>query len=143
MTNATELHILKLVNALRLLKQKKIEPTKSRIEILSLIMQNKYPSDSSYLVSKSLNLNRVTIFRTLNYLTEKSILKKLEFKEGKARYEVSLKDHHHLICNSCGKIEEIKGCILGSLMKLIEKKKKFLIKDHRLDFFGLCSGCQN
>jgi Fur family transcriptional regulator, ferric uptake regulator len=131
------------VNTLNILKQNKVEPTKSRVEIVNLIMQKNSPVDSNYLVSKSLNLNRVTIFRVLNYLTEKGVLKKLEFKEGKARYEVSLDDHHHLICNSCGKIEKLKGCILGNLMKLIKKKKNFLIKDHRLDFFGLCSSCQN
>jgi len=75
--------------------------------------------------------------------TEKGLLKPIQLNEGKYRYELaSISDHHHLVCESCGNIEDISDCSIDLLEKDIETKKEFKVTSHSLEFFGICANCQ-
>ncbi len=127
------------------LKSAHLKVTPARIAALKLFEIYKGPIDSLNLIEdlqKKLNSDRVTVFRILNTFLEKGLIRKLEFGEGKARYELNLEDHHHLVCQNCGSIEDVSDCNIDTLEKEIAVKKKFLIKNHSLEFFGLCIDCQ-
>src|SRR5258708_506057 len=113
---------------------------------MKLFESHEKPMDAAHLVEhlqKDLGIDRVTVFRILNAFVGKGLITKLEFGEGKARYEVTSKeDHHHLICDNCGKIEDIADTHLPKLESEISHKTGFLIKRHSLEFFGLCKSCQ-
>ena len=88
-----------------------------------------------------------TVYRTVQLLVELDILSKLNLDDGYVRYELSDHNedqhhHHHLICTECGKIIEVKEDMLDAIEAQIELKYSFLIKDHKLKFFGLCDTCQ-
>jgi len=88
-----------------------------------------------------------TVYRTVQLLVELDVLSKLNLDDGFVRYEMNDHEgdqhhHHHLICSECGKIIEVKEDLLDSIELEIEKKYEFLIKDHKLKFFGLCNSCQ-
>jgi Fur family ferric uptake transcriptional regulator len=75
--------------------------------------------------------------------TEKGLTKQIQLQEGKFRYELATAaEHHHLVCTKCGDIQDISDCNIDGLEKDIEKKKKFKVTSHALEFFGLCSNCQ-
>lgn len=120
--------------------------TPARIAAMQLFELHDKPVDAQYIcnqLQKKLGIDRVTVFRILNIFLEKGLIKKLEFQEGKARYELASKeDHHHLICEQCGKIEDITDTIIPSFTAHIEKEQSFLVKRHSLEFFGICSNCQ-
>lgn len=121
-----------------------LKVTEARIALIDLISHAKAPVDAQFLIENlqmKLQIDRVTVFRILNILTEHGILRKLEFGEGKARYELPSTEHHHLICESCGVIEDVSDCNIGALEKDISEKKNFHIKRHSLEFFGLCKKC--
>jgi Fur family ferric uptake transcriptional regulator len=87
-----------------------------------------------------------TVYRTLDILAELQILKKIDFGDGKARYEFFNEDdhyHHHLICLKCDQVFEFEDDLLESLETLINKKSGFKIIDHQLKFYGYCLNCQN
>lgn len=129
----------------KILTSHELRITSSRVLLLKLIEHEKTPVDSQFIIEKlknELSIDKVTVFRILNILTDHGILRKLEFGESKARYELNNEDHHHLICQDCGKIEDISDCNIGALEKEINKKKKFLVKLHTLEFYGLCEDCQ-
>lgn len=129
-----------------LLTKNGLKVTAARIAVLETLKKADKPVDSQFLIdelSETLGVDRVTIFRILNALTEKDIIRKLEFREGKSRYELNLEDHHHIICEKCGKIEDVSGCNIKVLEEEIGKKTGFKVKRHSLEFFGLCSDCQN
>ena len=122
-----------------------LKTTQARISLLKLVEKQGRPVDSQFLIDtlqKGLRVDKVTVFRILNVLTEHGILRRLEFGEGKARYELATEDHHHLICQSCGSIEDISDCNIRALEQEIKNKKKFIVKLHTLEFYGLCSNCQ-
>ncbi len=133
-------------NCIQELQKADLKATPARLAALKLFESHDKPFDSQHLIShlqKELNLDRVTVFRILNAFTKNNLINKLEFGEGKARYELANKeDHHHLICDNCGKIEDISDSVIPSLEKVIQTKYKFLVKRHSLEFFGLCKDCQ-
>src|ERR1700682_1531664 len=71
----------------------------------------------NFLRSKELNTNKVTVYRTIDFLLKNSLIDRVEFGEGKYRYEIKKADHHHLICSNCGKIEDIPDVFMEDLEK--------------------------
>lgn len=96
---------------------------------------------------KSPDIGLATVYRTLEMLTDLKILNKVSFTDGLARYDMRKEGakhfHHHLLCLECGGIEEIEDDLLGEVEKVVERKFKFKVKDHRLTFHGVCEACQN
>lgn len=86
-----------------------------------------------------------TVYRNLLVFLELKIINKLNFREGKSRYELnSGKHHHHLVCLACGITEEIDFCPLMALdREKIESEKKFEIKKHSFELFGYCALCKD
>lgn len=126
------------------LQQAQLKVTPARIATMQLFESHDKPIDAQHLtdhLQKSLGIDRVTGFRILNVFVEKGLIRKVEFGEGKARYELNKGEHHHLICQNCGKIEDVSDCTIGTLEKHIQEKKHFLITQHNLEFFGLCRDC--
>lgn len=119
--------------------------TAKRKIVLKSIENFAEPVDAATIVEevgKKAKIDRATVFRTINFLLEKGQIKKIEFGDGKARFEEAGDHHHHLVCENCGTIEKISNCIASFLEKEVERKNKFLIKRHSLEFFGLCANCQ-
>lgn len=122
-----------------------LQVTPARIAAMQLFESQHTPLDAQQVINhlqKDLGIDRVTVFRIINAFVEKGLIRKLEFGEGKARYELNKEEHHHLVCESCGKIEDISDCNIAALEKDIKKKKGFFVRQHALEFFGLCKNCQ-
>ncbi|MDD2420542.1 MAG: Fur family transcriptional regulator [Heliobacteriaceae bacterium] len=86
-----------------------------------------------------------TVYRTLDLLAELDILEKINFGDGRFRYEFASHDthhHHHLICVNCGQVFEFEDDLLDSLEQAIQIRNGFNIIDHQLKFYGLCKKCQ-
>lgn len=124
------------------LREVKLKITPARLSVLSVLEHSDVPLDAGTIKNR-VQGDKVTVFRILNSLTDKGLLKPVQFNEGKLRYEYAGKPkHHHFICENCGKIIDIEGCPISVLEKDIEKKKGVLVKRHSLEFFGLCADCQ-
>ena len=93
-----------------------------------------------------------TVYRTLELLTEMGFLCKHDFGDNRARYErmgESTEDHHHhLVCTRCKKVVNYSAFIEEELEFLkraergLAKKYNFEIKDHIIQFYGLCDKCR-
>mgnify|MGYP005840969343 CR=1 FL=1 len=89
-------------------------------------------------------ISRATIYRTLDILVDYGFVRKVDFGEGRFRYEYAAGQNHHdhLICEECGEIVEF-------LDEKIEKQQETLCEEfgfqpikHVLQIYGLCSKCQ-
>lgn len=99
-------------------------------------------------LSEHKNLNtqcdRATVFRLLQRLTDKRIVRRLGLHERAAYYTLLLEGRHQdfLICSDCGKIEAIKApCPVHTLEKEIAVSTGFTGLYHELEFFGVCPAC--
>lgn len=79
-----------------------------------------------------------TVYRTVKLFEEAGILDKLEFGDGRARYEDAERDHHdHLIDMNSGEVIEFIDAEIEALQERIAKKLGYHLKGHRLELYGV------
>jgi Fur family ferric uptake transcriptional regulator len=85
-----------------------------------------------------------TIYRNLSLMESLAIIQSVDLGEGFKRYEMSRPENHrhHIVCNKCGKIEDVEECGLQEIEKKIFREIGFKIEKHRLEFFGVCAICR-
>ena len=95
---------------------------------------------------KDPRLNRVTVYRTLKLLKEGGLVDELDLMHQAGEqhfYETRRKQEHaHVICLSCGKVEEFFGEPLQRLRRQVETHFGFQIILARTEIGGYCSHCQ-
>ena len=63
--------------------------------------------------------------------------------DGEATYRLcSERHHHHLVCSSCRRVEELAECDLSTLEASVADQHGYRVEGHTLSFFGLCADCQ-
>lgn len=123
--------------------------TRTRKAVLKVFLEDRKPISAEELMDAlergGVAVNKTTVYRELSFLTERSIIKEVRFlHERVKRYEAAgLGHHHHLICVSCKKVEdvELKGD-LDEQEKEIYRSKGFKVLEHALEFMGLCQECR-
>lgn len=79
-----------------------------------------------------------TVYRTVKLFEEAGILDKLEFGDGRARYEDAERDHHdHLIDMNSGEVIEFVDPEIEALQEKIAEKLGYRLKGHRLELYGV------
>ncbi len=131
----------------RELKEISLRATPARIAVLKYLEKTDNPVDVSmikeHLQKNDIQVDQATVFRIINAFTDKGLAKQIQLYEGKFRYELAGRpDHHHLICEVCGTIQDIADCVVEDFEKNVEQEKNFLVKRHSLEFFGVCERCQ-
>ena len=79
-----------------------------------------------------------TVYRSVKLFEESGILEKLEFGDGRARYEDADRDHHdHLIDMQSGKVIEFIDPDIEALQEKIAQRLGYRLKGHRLELYGV------
>lgn len=128
-----------------ILRDAGLEPTPARVKILDICLNSDLPLEVSEVASSvGRHAHLATVYRTLEKLVTLGILVRVDFHEGKFRYEFPRTHHHHAICESCGKIEDIKNseAELTSIEKSVTSESGFVVSRHVMELFGLCNKCQ-
>jgi Fur family transcriptional regulator, ferric uptake regulator len=85
----------------------------------------------------------VTVYRTIEKLEELGLVQRVFFEEGGLGYYPRNDSHEHLlVCKDCHRVEEFSGDDLRNLMQQVENQSGYEIRDHLLQFSGLCSNCR-
>lgn len=84
------------------------------------------------------NISIATVYRTVKLFEEAGILEKLEFGDGRARYEDAEREHHdHLIDLSSGEVIEFVDAEIEALQEKIAAKLGYELRGHRLELYGV------
>ena len=79
-----------------------------------------------------------TVYRTVKLFEEAGILDKLEFGDGRARYEDAERDHHdHLIDVTTGQVIEFVDPEIEELQERIAARLGYRLIGHRLELLGV------
>ncbi|MEL7093661.1 MAG: Fur family transcriptional regulator [Pseudomonadota bacterium] len=79
-----------------------------------------------------------TVYRTVKLFEEAGILDKLEFGDGRARYEDAEREHHdHLIDMNSGEVIEFVDAEIEALQEKIAEKLGYELRGHRLELYGV------
>lgn len=133
------------MNTRKVLEERHIRPTQARLAILDVIETATEPIDVATIVERlrknGADLDTVTIYRNVEILTNSSVIKSIDFRDGRNRYEIEGQHHHHLVCTKCGRSTPIYDQCLAVTEKEIARKFGFVVQDHQLEFFGRCKKC--
>ena len=78
-----------------------------------------------------------TVYRTVKTLKNAGILEKLEFKDGRSRFEDAVRKHHdHLIDLDTGKVIEFIDEEIEHIQKKIAMKLGYELIGHKLELYG-------
>ncbi|MDT8419632.1 MAG: transcriptional repressor [Desulfuromonadales bacterium] len=93
--------------------------------------------------SKHPGIGYATVHRTLKLFAECGIAVERNFGDGQGRFELTHGEEHHdhLICNRCGMIIEFENPQIEKLQEQVAVQHNFVIENHRLELYGLCSEC--
>lgn len=88
--------------------------------------------------------DKATVFRLLQRLADKGIVRRLGLHERAAYFTLILPGRHqdYLICTECGSIEPVKApCPVHALEEEIRETTGYQNLYHELEFFGTCPQC--
>lgn len=132
------------------LKERGYKLTSQRQAVLDIIQQYAYEHLSTEEVYERVkkeypDIGLATVYRTLLLLEQMELIYRIDLDDGLKRYELikNKEDHrhHHLICTRCGSVDEVKEDLLDALETQILRTNGFVVKDHRVKFYGYCKKC--
>ncbi len=129
------------------LRARNLKVTPARVAVLTVLSRSKKPLTVEEILARlgEGTTDQATVYRMMKSFQAKSIVRQVDFEHGHAHYELAgAREHHHLVCVSCGRVEDVEGCPIeehyaGVLKKLPEFSE---IYRHTLELFGLCRACE-
>tara|TARA_B100001057_G_C22253419_1_gene720365 strand:- start:18 stop:383 length:366 start_codon:yes stop_codon:yes gene_type:complete len=116
--------------------------TEQRKIISKVLQESKDHPDVESVHTRALKLDSTisiaTIYRTVKLFEELGIIEKLEFLDGKARYEDAKREHHdHLIDINSGEVIEFVDKEIEKLQEKIANKLNYKLLGHKLELYGI------
>ena len=88
-------------------------------------------------------IGRATVYRTLQWLVDAGVARKVDFGEGRSRFEPSYRHprHFHLICTRCHSSSEFLSSDVESLLEEIAVARTFSTTQATVQISGICEEC--
>lgn len=131
------------------LKNTGLKATLPRLKILEIFQtggQRHMTAEDVFriLLNERSDIGLATVYRVLTQFEQAGILERSHFESGKAVYELNEGKHHdHLICTSCGRVEEFYDAEIERRQQMIAVDKGWIMQDHAMSLYGLCGDCAN
>lgn len=131
----------------RFIRNKNLRHSEQRLQIMDVFLKTEKHLSAEDLYDmvrkKNPSIGYATIYRTMKLLTEAGLCRELQADDRTTRYEhLHNHEHHdHLICTECGKMVEFEVPEIEDLQEKTARENGFILKNHRLELYGLCSNC--
>lgn len=88
------------------------------------------------------DLDRATVYRTLDVLEEAGVLRHGHIGHGPTVYHLTEEaDHQHLVCNSCGRVVAVDHEAVAPLLAELERSTGFHVDVEHFALTGTCADC--
>lgn len=92
------------------------------------------------LLAENLDVGLATVYRVLTQFEHAGLLKRSHFEAGRAVFELDEGKHHdHLVCLTCGRVEEFVDTEIEKRQQQIAQAKGFKLQEHSLALYGECA----
>src|SRR5947208_3846766 len=93
---------------------------------------------------ESPGIGRATVYCTLQWMVDAGVARKVDFGEGRSRFEPSYRHprHFHLICTSCHSSSEFLSSDVESLLEEIAAARNFGPTQATVQISGICEQCR-
>ena len=89
-------------------------------------------------------ISRATVYRTLQWMVDAGIARKVDFGEGRFRFEHSYRQprHFHLICKTCHRSFEFLSSDIEALVEEVATARSFTASQSVVQIYGTCEECR-
>jgi Fur family transcriptional regulator, ferric uptake regulator len=89
-------------------------------------------------------ISRATVYRTLQWMVDAGIARKVDFGEGRFRFEHSYRQprHFHLICKTCHRSFEFLSSDIEGLVEEVAAARGFTASQSVVQIYGTCEECR-
>ncbi len=87
------------------------------------------------------NISLGTVYRNLDILSKEGIISKIETCGDQKRFDGTSDPHLHIICSSCGKVQDAHQEPDIDMDRLTRVETDFKITGVRLELLGICPEC--
>ena len=129
------------------LKKAGLKITAPRLKILQILESAEPHHMSAEAVYKTLlesgdDVGLATVYRVLTQFETAGLVKRHNFEGGHSVFEIEQGEHHdHMVCVSCGLVEEFIDKLIEEQQKKVAEKSGFKMTDHSLTIYGICQRC--
>ncbi len=127
-----------------LLRENGIKVTPQRLSIVEELYGQVHMSvDELYgaIKKKFPSISLATVYKNINAMLEKSFILEVKIPNQKSKYELAKESHSHVMCESCGKVEDI-TLDLHSITQKAANLTNYKINDDALVLSGICPSCK-
>jgi|TARA_B110000444_G_scaffold237779_1_gene250803 Fur family ferric uptake transcriptional regulator len=130
------------------LRKAGLKVTLPRVKILQIMESTETKHLSAEDVYKALieadeDVGLATVYRVLTQFESAGLVMRHHFEGGSSVFELTTIDHHdHIVCQTCGRVEEFYDDVIESQQEMVAKKYGFRITDHSMYLYGICKDCQ-
>jgi Fur family transcriptional regulator, ferric uptake regulator len=131
------------------LRKAGLKVTLPRVKILQIMESSDTKHLSAEDVYKALieadeDVGLATVYRVLTQFETAGLVMRHHFEGGSSVFELTTVDHHdHIVCQSCGSVEEFYDEVIEDQQEKIARKYGFKITDHSMYLYGVCKNCQD
>jgi len=140
---------MKSVSSSTDLKVSGLKATAPRLKILEIFQKHSAEPGSARhmsaedvyraLVADHVDVGLATVYRVLTQFEQAGLLVRRHFEAGRAVFELNEGPHHdHLVCLTCGRVEEFVDPEIEQRQKAIAAERGFELQDHALALYGVC-----
>ena len=130
-----------------ILKERNLRITRSRKEVLSILLSARDHAISSQEIEHQLdNIDRITLYRMLKTFEEVGIIHSIADGTGKTKYAICCEactdghhvdDHVHFHCRKC----DTTSCLEGVLAPKVDLPSGYIADERQFVISGICSAC--
>ena len=120
-------------------------PREHIVEVLVLHQSELLSAEEVYLYTKEryTAIGLATVYRTLDLLSELSLVNRVLFSEGMTKYCLQLEKHAveaTVRCRTCGKIEQLPTEMMLQLQQTLGSR--YVLTPQKVELIGLCDICR-
>jgi Fur family transcriptional regulator, ferric uptake regulator len=127
------------------LKSSGLKATLPRIKILEIFQRAQRRHMTAEDVYKALlledsDIGLATVYRVLMQFEQAGLLTRSNFESGKSVFELNEGKHHdHLVCLSCGRVEEFFDTEIEARQRAVAEARGFALQEHSLALYANCT----
>lgn len=127
-----------------LLRARGLRVTEPRVAVLSyLASTSRHPTAED--VETAVNaggpvLSRASVYNVLHSLARAGLVVGMSVKDGATRYDAHVAPHHHLVCRSCGRVEDVAWQDFGVAERGVLPDGR-AVRTLALTLDGVCNDC--
>ncbi len=133
-----------MINYTDELRKHNLKATPQRLAISDALYINGHMSIEvlyELMLKKFNSISLATIYKNINLMMENSFIQEVKIPNAKSVYELTKTAHSHLVCESCGEVEDI-TVDLDAIIDEAKHISSFKIDKANLVLSGVCKNCQ-